>query len=225
MEILTATGLSSAAGLNAYIPLLIMGALDKFTSWVNLPPAWNWLSSWWSLGILAVLLVVEVVADKIPALDSVNDIVHTFIRPASGGIVFASGVGAQTVATNDPDSFFADTSNWLPIVIGLVIALVVHLTKASARPIANVTTAGLATPFISAGEDTASLGISLLAVVAPIIALILVVIVIAFMAWAIVTVRRSLQRVSRSGRHEREIISDADTLDNFNDARGRPTRD
>ena len=203
MEILTATGLSSTAGLNAYIPLLIMGALDKFTSWVNLPPAWNWLSSWWSLGILAVLLVVEVVADKIPALDSVNDIVHTFIRPASGGIVFASGVGAQTVATNDPDSFFADTSNWLPIVIGLVIALVVHLTKASARPIANVTTAGLATPFISAGEDTASLGISLLAVVAPIIALILVVIVIAFMAWAIVTVRRSLQRVPRLGRHER----------------------
>ena len=134
-------------------------------------------------------------------------------------------MGAQTVATNDPDSFFADTSNWLPIVIGLVIALVVHLTKASARPIANVTTAGLATPFISAGEDTASLGISLLAVVAPIIALILVVIVIAFMAWAIVTVRRSLQRVPRSGRHEREIISDADTLDNLNDARGRPTRD
>ena len=88
-----------------------------------------------------------------------------------------------------------------------------------------MTTAGLATPFISAGEDTASLGISLLAVVAPIIALILVVIVIAFMAWAIVTVRRSLQRVPRSGRHEREIISDADTLDNFNDARGRPTRD
>ncbi|MDT5064653.1 MAG: hypothetical protein QOK02_808, partial [Mycobacterium sp.] len=98
MEFLTGLGLASASGLNAYIPLLAMGLLARFTDLVNLPHGWAWLENGWVLVIVAVLLAVEVVADKIPALDSINDVVQTFVRPTSGGIVFGAGTASQTAA-------------------------------------------------------------------------------------------------------------------------------
>lgn len=90
-QLLTGLGLSTAAGLNAYIPMLMLGLLARFTDIVHLPAGWNWMENGWVILIIAVLLVVEIVADKIPALDSINDSVQTFVRPAAGGIVFGSG--------------------------------------------------------------------------------------------------------------------------------------
>ena len=78
MELMTGFGLASAAGLNAYIPLLSMGLLDRYTSLVNLPGGWAWLSNGWVIAIVAVLLLIEIVADKVPALDSVTDIDSDF---------------------------------------------------------------------------------------------------------------------------------------------------
>ncbi|MDQ0096223.1 DUF4126 domain-containing protein [Paeniglutamicibacter psychrophenolicus] len=171
MELLTAAGLSSAAGLNAYIPLLVLGLLNRFTSWVALPEGWGWLSNGWALGILAVLLLIEVVADKIPVIDSVNDALQTVVRPASGGLVFASGVGAQTVAVADPGNTFG-TAAWVPLLIGAGIALVFHLLKSGARPLLNLGTAGVAAPVVSTAEDGTALGLSLLAVVLPVLVLV-----------------------------------------------------
>lgn len=65
-----------------------MGLLGRFTNLVELPHPWAWLTNGWVIGIVAVLLVVEIVADKVPALDSVNDTIQTFVRPTSGGIVY-----------------------------------------------------------------------------------------------------------------------------------------
>lgn len=90
MELLTGFGLATAAGLNAYIPLLALGLLSRFTHLVSLPAGWSWLENGWVMAIVAVLLIVEVVADKIPALDSINDTIQTFVRPTAGGIVFGS---------------------------------------------------------------------------------------------------------------------------------------
>mgnify|MGYP001006988220 CR=1 FL=1 len=73
VELFTGLGLATASGLNAYIPLLAMGLLGRFTNLVELPHPWAWLTNGWVIGIVAVLLVVEVVADKVPALDSIND--------------------------------------------------------------------------------------------------------------------------------------------------------
>ncbi|QXQ10681.1 DUF4126 domain-containing protein [Paeniglutamicibacter sp. Y32M11] len=174
MELLTAAGLSSAAGLNAYIPLLILGLLNRFTAWVALPEGWGWLSNGWALGILAVLLVIEVVADKIPVVDSFNDVLQTVVRPASGGLVFASGVGAQTIAVNNPDATFG-TSQWVPLVIGAGIALIFHLLKSGARPLLNLGSAGVAAPVVSTAEDGASLGLSVLAIALPVVVIIVVV--------------------------------------------------
>ncbi len=185
MELMTGFGLATAAGLNAYIPLLLMGLLGRFTSLITLPPGWSWLENGWVLAIVAVLLVVEVVADKIPALDSVNDAVQTFVRPTSGGIVFGSGTAAQTAAVTDPADF-ARTGAWVPVAIGVVTALVVHLTKTTVRPAANVATAGVAAPVLSTIEDVTSVGLTFIAILIPA----LVLLVLIALIWAAVRLLR-----------------------------------
>lgn len=171
MELFSATGLAGAAGLNAYIPLLIFGLLARFTDFVNLPSGWQWLADPALLAIVAVLLVIELVADKIPVVDSFNDIVQTLIRPASGGLVFASGLesyGAPEQVTDG--SVFSQPSTWVAIGAGVVIAFVMHLFKSTARPAVNVGTLGAGTAFVSAAEDTTSAGLSVAAVFIPIVA-------------------------------------------------------
>jgi hypothetical protein len=166
VELLTGLGLATAAGLNAYIPLLTLGLLSRFTDLVTLPHGWAWLENGWVMTIVAVLLVVEVVADKIPALDSINDAIQTFVRPTAGGIVFGSGTAAQTSAVADPGAF-AQSGQWIPVVIGVVTALVVSLTKSSVRPAANVATAGMAAPVLSTVEDGISVGLVFVAILGP----------------------------------------------------------
>jgi hypothetical protein len=196
MELMTGFGLASAAGLNAYIPLLSMGLLGRFTNLVHLPPGWSWLENGWVIGIVAVLLLIEIIADKIPALDTVNDTVQTFVRPTSGGIVFGSGAAAQTAAVTDPADF-APSGQWVPVAIGVVTALVVHLTKTAVRPAANVATAGVAAPVLSTLEDFTSAGLTFIAILIP--ALVLVVLIA--LIWAAVwLLRRRRRRQSAGGR-------------------------
>lgn len=77
---LTGLGLSTAAGLNAYIPLLVVGVLANLTDAVKLPDGYSWLSNWGVLAVIAVLLMAEFVLDKVPAVDSVNDTIQTVVR-------------------------------------------------------------------------------------------------------------------------------------------------
>ena len=193
MELMTGFGLATAAGLNAYIPLLLMGLLGRFTSLITLPPAWSWLENGWVLAIVAVLLVVEVIADKVPALDSVNDAVQTFVRPTSGGIVFGSGTAAQTAAVTDPADF-ARTGAWVPVAIGVVTALVVHLTKTTVRPAANVATAGVAAPVLSTIEDVTSVGLTFIAILIPALVLLVLIALIWFVIFGLFFVLRALKR-------------------------------
>lgn len=190
MELMTGFGLASAAGLNAYIPLLSMGLLDRYTNLVNLPSGWAWLANGWVIAIVAVLLLIEIVADKVPALDSVNDAVQTFVRPTAGGIVFGSGTAAQTAAVADPAEF-ARTGQWVPVAIGVVTALVVHLTKTAVRPAANVATAGVAAPVLSTIEDVTSVGLTFIAILIPA----LVAVVLLALLWAAVWLLRRRKRV------------------------------
>ena len=192
MELLTGFGLATAAGLNAYIPLLALALLSRFTDLVTLPHAWAWLENGWVMTIVAALLVVEIVADKIPALDSVNDVIQTFVRPTAGGIVFGSGTAAQTSAVADPGAF-AQSGQWIPVAIGVVTALVVSLTKSTVRPAANVATAGVAAPVLSTFEDIASIGLVFLAILVPVLVLVAVV-ALAWAVWRLVRRRRRRAR-------------------------------
>ncbi|MEH0109406.1 DUF4126 domain-containing protein [Tersicoccus sp. MR15.9] len=175
MEILTGAGLAASSGLNAYIPLLVLGLLDRFTNVVTLPSGFAWLSNGWVLGILGVLLVLEVVADKIPAVDSVNDWVQTVVRPTSGGIVFGAGSASQTATVTDPASFFT-SQQWVPIVVGVVTALAVHVVKATARPVANAASVGTAAPVLSTAEDASAVALSVAAVLIPVLVLVVLIV-------------------------------------------------
>lgn len=189
VELLTGLGLATAAGLNAYIPLLALGLLSRFTDLISLPAGWAWLENGWVMAIVATLLVIEIVADKVPALDSVNDAVQTFVRPTAGGIVFGSGTAAQTSAVADPGAF-AQSGQWIPVVIGVVVALVVSLTKSTVRPAANVATAGVAAPVLSTVEDGVSVGLVFVAILLPV----LVLVAIVAMAWLAFRILRRRRR-------------------------------
>lgn len=195
MELLTGLGLASAAGLNAYIPLLMLGLLSRFTDVITLPAGWAWLENGWVMAIVAVLLVVEVIADKVPALDSINDTIQTFVRPTAGGIVFGSGTAAQTAAVTDPGAF-AQSGQWVPVVIGVVVALVVSLTKSAVRPAANVTTAGMAAPVLSTVEDITSAGLVFVALLIPVLVLVALVALV-WAGWRLL--RRRRRRASAAG--------------------------
>lgn len=187
-QLLTGLGLATAAGLNAYIPMLMLGLLARFTDVVNLPGGWSWLENGWVLTIVGVLLVIEIVADKVPALDSINDAVQTLVRPAAGGIVFGSGTAAETAAVADPGEF-ARSGQWIPVVIGVVIALAVHLVKTAVRPAANVATAGMAAPVLSTVEDGISVSLVLVALVIPALVVVFVAIIV-WAAWRLLRRRR-----------------------------------
>jgi hypothetical protein len=157
-----AFGLSGSAGLNAYIPLLIVALAARFplnAPLLQLQSPYDMLGSWWSIGIIAVLLLVEVVADKIPAVDSVNDAVQTFVRPAAGAILFA---GSANVIT--------DIHPILSLIAGLLVAGGVHATKAVARPVVTATTIGTGNWLVSTVEDIIALFLSVLALLLPILA-------------------------------------------------------
>jgi len=178
-----AFGLSGSAGLNAYIPLLLVALAARFPlsdPLVKLQAPYDLMGSWWAIGLLAVLLVVEIVADKIPAVDTVNDTIQTFVRPAAGAILFA---GSANVIT--------DIHPVLALGAGLLVAGGVHATKTAARPVVTVTTAGIGNPIVSTLEDVVAFVISLLALLLPIVAAVLMVV---FLIFVISLVRRWRQR-------------------------------
>ncbi|GAA3426333.1 DUF4126 domain-containing protein [Streptosporangium sandarakinum] len=183
---LTGLGLSTAAGLNAYIPLLVVGVLANLTDEVRLPNEFAWLSNGWVLAIIGVLLLAEIVLDKVPAVDSVNDMIQTVVRPASGGVVFS----ATEAAARLDGSTWMSHNPWLSWVLGIAIALAVHLMKSTARPVVNVSTAGVGAPVVSTLEDAGSLGMSLVAVFLPVLVIVGVAILALFGWWAIRKVRR-----------------------------------
>lgn len=178
MVLVTGLSLAAAAGLNAYIPLLVVGLLARFDI-VPLEAPYNLLASTPVLIIVAVLLAIEVFADKIPAVDSVNDVVQTFIRPVAGGLLFAASVNIG-----------GDWVKIAAIVLGIVTAGGVHAAKATARPVINMGTAGVGAPVASTAEDLLSTGLSVTAVLAPIVALLLLILLTVLIVRAITGRRR-----------------------------------
>ena len=127
---LTGMGLSAAAGLNAYIPFLVVALIARFTDYITLPVGYEWIESTWAIGIGAALLLAEVILDKIPAVDTINDTIQTFIRPSMGGLIFA----ATTAAAQLDNSTWMKENPWVSVVLGVLISGLVHTGKMAARP-------------------------------------------------------------------------------------------
>lgn len=175
---LTGMGLSAAAGLNAYIPFLIVALVARFTDFLTLPQSYSWIESWWAIGAGAVLLLTEVVLDKVPAVDTVNDAVQTFIRPSMGGLIFA----ATSAAEGLDHSTWMTQNPWVGVVLGIITSGLVHTGKTVARPAINAGTLGFGAPIASTVEDGASVGLSLVALFIPV----LVVVALVALAWLLI---------------------------------------
>lgn len=151
--------LCASAGVRAYLPLLAMGVAAR-GGVVPLQPGFEWLSEPWVLGVLGILATVEFLADKVPGIDSVNDAIHTVVRPLAGALIFA-------VSNN----VVSEQSLPAAVVLGLALAGGVHGAKTLARPVATTTTAGMANPVISFVEDVGVIGLLVLAILVPLVAL------------------------------------------------------
>lgn len=170
LGIFSAFGLSASAGLNAYIPLLVVALLARFTNLIKLQQPWDALASWWIIGLLLVLSLIEFFADKVPAVNHINDIIQTFIRPTAGAIVFAASANVLT-----------EVSPILSLACGLLVAGSVHAVKtAMIRPAVTATTAGAGNVPVSMLEDGVSTIVSVLSVLVPILVVVFLIILIAW---------------------------------------------
>lgn len=173
LNILSAFGLSASAGLNAYIPLLIVALLAKFTHIIQLNKPWDLLTSWWVIGLLVVLSIIEFFADKIPAVNHINDLIQTFIRPAAGAILFAASAKVVT-----------DVHPILSLALGLLVSGSVHTVKSAAvRPAVTAATGGVGNVPVSIAEDLVSTVLSILSVVVPVLIACLLVLLTSWIIW------------------------------------------
>lgn len=153
---LSAFGLSGAAGLNAYVPLFLVGLLYHFDK-IQLAQPFDLLGEPWALGLVAVLGLLDLVGDKIAGLDHILHLVGAVVSTAAGALLFASQSGVAEV----PPS--------VSMALGFLVSGGVHATRSAVRPLATASSAGIANPIVSTVEDISSATLSLLAIFAPIL--------------------------------------------------------
>jgi hypothetical protein len=187
---IAAVVLSSSSGLRAYLPLFALG-IGVISGVVPLEHGYGIITNPLVLGGLGVLSVLEIVADKVPGLDHVSDVVHTAVRPIMGAVIFGttdnlvSANGGMVGAIAAP-------------IIGGLLAGGVHGVKALSRPVVTATTVGIGNPIVSVIEDIATVALTILGIIFPIVALILLIVVVllflALIRWAYRILQRRRQQ-------------------------------
>jgi len=158
-----------------------VGLLARF-GLLGLAPPYDALSSDLALAGLALLAAIEIVGDKVPALDSLVHAVQWPVAAAAGAILFASHT--STLTWIDPG---------LAILLGLLTAGAVHGLRSAIRPLVTGSTAGLGNALVSGAEDVASLILTALSFVAPILALVAVA---TMLVLAVFTARWAVRRAT-----------------------------
>src|SRR5215217_4304837 len=181
-----ALGSAWTSGINLYATVTVLGLLQKFGS-TKLPGGLDVLDNWWIIGVAGFLYLVEFFADKIPYVDSIWDVVHTFIRVPAGVIV-------AYAATSD-----RSPSIYIPAtLIGGGLAFSSHGTKAALRAGANFSPEPVSNWVLSIVEDIIALIGTLLSVFAPVIIAIVLVVFVIFFLWFLPKVISGMRRVFRS---------------------------
>ena len=175
-ELLTGLGLAMPAGLNAYIPLLAVALADRYTGLVQLAAPYDFISSPLAIAVIAILLGVELLADKVPIVDHLNDLIQSGIRPSAGAVLLMAST--DTVESINPI---------VAMILGLLVAGGIHTAKTSFRPIVTATTAGVGNPIVSAIEDGVAIVVTVIALIAPIVIGLILLLV---MSLLIMTLRR-----------------------------------
>lgn len=150
-----ATGLAWASGLRLYLTVLLTGLLASFGA-VRLPDSLSVLASPWMIGAAALLAIAEFLADKVPAVDSLWDALHTLIRIPAGALLAAAAAGHV-----EPSVIAAAA------LAGATIAGTAHMVKAGARALINLAPEPPSNWVVSIAEDTLSVIGLLLALFIP----------------------------------------------------------
>lgn len=183
-----ALGSAWTSGINLYATVTVLGLLQKFGA-AKLPGGLDVLDNWWIIGIAGGLYLIEFVADKVPYVDSIWDVVHTFIRvPAGAAVAYAATTGDGAAI------------NVIATLLGGGLALSSHGTKAALRAGANLSPEPVSNWILSIVEDIIAFVGSILAVFAPFVIAIVLIIFALFFAWFAPKVFRALRRIFKAVR-------------------------
>ena len=181
LPLLLGLGLSASTGLNTFLPLLLLGGAARFNiAGITLGDKFGWLASDAAMISLIVACVVELIADKIPAVDHFLDSAGTVVRPAAGALASASvltGVDPMVAAV-------------IGLIVGAPTSLGLHTLKAGTRVASSVSTFGCANPVISIIEDVIAFTLSIVAIFAPIF----VPIALVLLVWTLWRVMKRIRR-------------------------------
>jgi hypothetical protein len=187
MEWLTTLGMAMGSawlsGINLYATVLTLGLMQRFAG-VTLPGSMNAVGSWWVIGVAGALYLVEFFADKIPAVDSAWDAIHTFIRVPAGAILAASAF-----ASFDP------MITTIAMLVGGGVALGSHGTKAATRLAANASPEPVSNIGLSLAEDVLTIGSAVLMVFHPVVILVVVIIFLLIAIWIVPKIFRAIRRL------------------------------
>lgn len=181
----TLFAVSFASGLNIYATILTLGVLGRLDI-VELPGQLGILGSTPVLAGAGVMYAIEFVADKVPYIDTIWDVIHSVVRPVGGAVLAYSAVGNV-----DPEWQMAAA------LIGGSVALTSHAAKASTRAATNVSPEPFSNWILSLTEDVIAVGIVWLAALYPWIALAIVIVLITLAIVIVVKFSRLVRRLWR----------------------------
>jgi len=185
-----AAGLSWASGLRLYLTVFVAGLFERMGV-IHLPDSLAVLGSPWVIGVAGVLAVVEFLADKIPAVDSLWDAIHTLIRIPAGAVLAAGSLGNA-----DPAMLT------VAALAGGTLAGASHFAKAGTRALINLSPEPVSNWAASATEDVGALLGLALALFVPLLFLVMLIAFLVVAGWALPRLARGVHGgVSRMAKH------------------------
>ena len=176
-------GASWVSGINLYAAVATLGLLGRFAH-LKLPGELEVVTNWWVIGIALVLFVIEFVADKVQFVDSIWDIIHTFIRIPAGAVLAAAAFGD-----------FDRSIQVIALLLGGGLALSSHGTKAAARALINTSPEPVSNIVVSLAEDVLAVTTVVLSVFLPVVVFLIVAAGLIFSFWLLPRIVRFFRQV------------------------------
>ncbi|MGI9068886.1 MAG: DUF4126 domain-containing protein [Pyrinomonadaceae bacterium] len=181
-------GASWVSGINLYAAVATLGLLGRFAH-LKLPGDLDVVTNWWVIGVALFLFVIEFIADKIQLVDSVWDIIHTFIRIPAGAVLAATAFGD-----------FDRSVQVIALLLGGGLALSSHGTKAAARALINASPEPVSNIVVSLSEDILAVVTIVAAVFLPVVVFLIIAAGLIFSFWLLPRVLRFFRKVYQSIR-------------------------
>jgi len=181
-------GASWVSGINLYATVATLGLLGRFAH-LKLPGDLDVVTNWWVIGVALFLFVIEFIADKIQLVDSVWDIIHTFIRIPAGAVLAATAFGD-----------FDRSVQVIALLLGGGLAASSHGTKAAARALVNTSPEPVSNIVVSLSEDILAVVTVVASLVVPVVVIFIIAGGLIFSFWLLPRVIRFFRKVYQSIR-------------------------